>query len=63
VDHVKAEEWKAKFCGQAIDGWTIDSLIDYGKSAAVFKAVSACSGKLAALKIFDDELIKRDVHP
>ena len=59
MDHVKAKEWEAKFRGHAIEDWTIDSLIDHGKSAAVFKAVSASSGKLAALKIFDDELIQR----
>jgi serine/threonine protein kinase len=59
VDEVKAKEWEAKFRGQAIEGWTIESLIDYGKSAAVFKAVSDCPGKLAAVKIFDDELIQR----
>jgi eukaryotic-like serine/threonine-protein kinase len=59
VDEVKAKEWEAKFRGQAIDGWTIESLIDHGKSAAVFKAVSEGPGKLAALKIFDDELIQR----
>ncbi|TXC70969.1 protein kinase [Sphingomonas ginsenosidivorax] len=59
MDEVKAKEWEAKFRGQAIDGWTIETLIDHGKSAAVFKAVSEGHGKLAALKIFDDELIQR----
>lgn len=59
MDEVKAKEWEAKFRGQAIEGWAIDSLIDYGKSAAVFKAVGDGPEKLAALKIFDDELIQR----
>lgn len=59
MDEVKAKAWEAKFRGQAIEGWTIDSLIDHGKSAAVFKAASDCPGTLAALKIFDDELIQR----
>lgn len=59
MDEVKAKDWEAKFRGQAIEDWTIDSLIDHGKSAAVFKAVCACPGKLAAVKIFDDELIQR----
>lgn len=59
MDEVKAKEWEGKFRGQVIDGWIIDSLIDYGKSAAVFKAVNGSDGKLAALKIFDDELIQR----
>lgn len=59
MDEVKAKEWEAKFRGQAIDGWKIESLIDHGKSAAVFKAASEDHGKLVALKIFDDELIQR----
>jgi len=59
VDKVKAKEWEEKFRGQTIEGWTIDSLIDHGKSAAVFKAVSDSTQKPAALKIFDDELIQR----
>lgn len=57
MDEAKAKEWEAKLCAQAIEGWTIDSLIDHGKSAAVFK-VTGPTG-LAALKIFDDELIQR----
>ncbi len=59
MDEVKAKEWEAKFHGQAIKGWSINSLINHGKSAAVFKAVHGYSGKVAALKIFDDELIQR----
>lgn len=59
MDEVKAKEWEAKFRGQTIEGWTIETLIDHGKSAAVFKAISEGSDKLAALKIFDDELIQR----
>ncbi|GAA0325537.1 hypothetical protein GCM10009087_39830 [Sphingomonas oligophenolica] len=57
MDEAKAKDWEAKLRGQAIEGWTIDSLIDHGKSAAVFKAVG--EGRVAALKIFDDELIQR----
>jgi len=59
VDEVKAKEWEKKFRGQLIEGWTIVSLIDHGKSAAVFKAVRDAPPKLAAVKIFDDELIQR----
>lgn len=59
MDEVKAKEWDEKLRGQAIDGWIVDSLIDHGKSAAVFKAVSDSTDKVAALKIFDDELIQR----
>lgn len=57
MDGAKAKDWEAKLRGQAIEGWTIDALIDHGKSAAVFKAVSKTG--TAALKIFDDELIQR----
>ena len=59
MDEIKAKEWESKFGGQTIEGWSIDHLIDHGKSAAVFKAVGKSTGKLAALKIFDDELIQR----
>jgi predicted Ser/Thr protein kinase len=57
VDSVKAKEWEERFKGTTIEGWTIESLIDHGKSAAVFRA--AGKGGLVALKIFDDELIQR----
>lgn len=59
MDGIKAKEWEVKFRGKEIDGWVIESLIDHGKSAAVFKAISASADKFAALKIFDDELIQR----
>ncbi len=59
MDEVKAKEWEVRFRGQQIEGWTVEALIDHGKSAAVFKAVNGSNGNLAALKIFDDELIKR----
>lgn len=59
MDGIKAKEWEAKFQGNEIDGWTVESLIDHGKSAAVFKAVGTSPDQLAALKIFDDELIQR----
>ena len=57
MDEAKAKGWEVKLRGRAIEGWSIDSLIDFGKSAAVFKAVSDAG--VAALKIFDDELIQR----
>jgi hypothetical protein len=57
LDGVKAKEWEAKLRGQSIEGWVVQSLIDHGKSAAVFKATGP-SGH-AALKIFDDDLIQR----
>ncbi|QWG20333.1 protein kinase [Bradyrhizobium sediminis] len=57
MDSAKAKEWEDRFRGTAIESWTIESLIDHGKSAAVFRA----TGKdgLVAVKIFDDEIIQR----
>ncbi len=57
MDSAKAKEWDERFRGETIDTWTIESLIDHGKSAAVFRA-SGNDGPVA-LKIFDDELIQR----
>ncbi|MGB3416861.1 MAG: protein kinase [Mesorhizobium sp.] len=57
MDEVKAKEWDDRFRGTKIEDWTIESVIDHGKSAAVFRA-SGPDGK-AAVKIFDDDLIKR----
>ena len=57
MDSNKAKEWEDKFNGTKIEGWTIESLIDHGKSAAVFLASSE-NGPVA-LKIFDDEIIRR----
>lgn len=57
MDKFKALEWETKLKGQEIAGCRVDSLIDYGKSAAVFRA--ARDGTIVALKIFDDEIIER----
>ncbi|WP_421362404.1 serine/threonine protein kinase [Agrobacterium rosae] len=57
MDSFKAKEWEDLFKGKKIDKWTVKSLIDNGKSAAVFSA-EGDDGPVA-LKIFDDELIKR----
>ncbi len=57
MDKVKAETWEHDLRGKEVGGCTIEALIDFGKSAAVFKAVRA--GQTVALKIFDDELIER----
>ena len=40
-----------------VDKWTVCDLIHYGKSAAVFEAT--CGGQIAALKVFDVELVAR----
>jgi len=57
MDRVKARAWEAKLKGEDIAGCRIESLIDHGKSAAVFKATR--NGQLVALKIFDDEIIEQ----
>ncbi|WP_167458384.1 serine/threonine protein kinase [Mesorhizobium kowhaii] len=57
MDSGKAKEWEGRFRGKVIEGWTIESLIDHGKSAAVFRATGK-DGPVA-LKIFDDEIIQR----
>lgn len=57
MDSTKAKEWEDRFKGIKIEKWTIQSLIDHGKSAAVFLA-EGDDGPVA-LKIFDDEIIKR----
>ena len=54
---VKALELEAKLHGKIIDGWTIESLINHGKSAAVFLASK--EQEKAAVKVFDDELIEK----
>jgi eukaryotic-like serine/threonine-protein kinase len=57
MDGIKAKELEGVLKGKTIDVWTIGSLVNHGKSAAVFRASSA-NGP-AAIKIFDDELIAR----
>lgn len=57
MDKAKASAWEADFVGKEIGGCIVESLIDFGKSAAVFRA--ARDGNIVALKIFDDEIIER----
>lgn len=57
MDSAKAKEWEDRFRGETIESWTIESLIDHGKSAAVFRATGQDGA--VALKIFDDEIIQR----
>jgi eukaryotic-like serine/threonine-protein kinase len=57
MDGVKAKELESQLIGVTIDGWTIEKLKSYGKSAAVFRAVGSTG--LAAIKVFDTELIAR----
>ena len=57
MDKVKATLWEQTLVGTAVAGCTVEKLIDFGKSAAVFRARR--DGDVVALKIFDDELIER----
>ena len=57
MDKVKAELWESNFKGTVVAGCLVEGLIDFGKSAAVFRARR--DKELVALKIFDDELIER----
>lgn len=57
MDDAKAAYLENELQGKLIDRWEILSLIDHGKSAAVFLA--SHEGKNYAVKIFDDELIKK----
>lgn len=57
MDKVKAALWESDLKSTIVAGCTVESLIDFGKSAAVFKAYRGT--EVVALKIFDDELIER----
>lgn len=54
MDKIRAERIAKEVIGSEIGGWKVLELINYGKSAVVFKAE-----KSAALKIFDRELVER----
>lgn len=57
MDKLRAEALAKQICGSEVAGWVVDSLIDNGKSAAVFSATK--SSVTAALKIMDPEIIQR----
>jgi eukaryotic-like serine/threonine-protein kinase len=57
MDNVKARILENELRGKVINKWTIDSLIDHGKSAAVFKGHA--DGIPVAVKVFDQELIEK----
>lgn len=58
MDSIKAKKLEDILKGRGFLDYTIIELINHGKSAAVFKAVSI-NNQLVAIKIFDDELIGR----
>lgn len=57
MDSEKAASLAEKLVGKELDGWTVERLVDHGKSAAVFAGRK--DGLLAAVKIFDTDLIDR----
>lgn len=57
MDRSKALEILERLSGKPFAGWKIQSFIDNGKSAAVFRATR--DGETAAIKIFDTDLITR----
>ncbi len=59
MDRVKALEIESKLKGQTLQQWQISSLINFGKSAAVFRGKDITDGGTVAIKIFDDELIEK----
>lgn len=57
MDLVKAKELEATLKGKEVAGCMIHSLIDFGKSAAVFRGMRG--DEIVAAKIFDNELIEK----
>jgi eukaryotic-like serine/threonine-protein kinase len=57
MDKIKALDLEALLIGKEVGGYRIDSLVNNGKSAAVFRASAGADS--AAVKIFDDELIEK----
>lgn len=57
MDRLKAKAWEGDLKGREIAECEVISLIDFGKSAAVFEARR--KGVKVALKVFDDEVIER----
>ena len=60
MDKEKAKKLGEKLCDKDFYGYRIESFINNGKSAAVFKAKK--DKKYYALKIFDNDLVKRFGH-
>ncbi|MEO6305834.1 MAG: protein kinase [Bacteroidia bacterium] len=61
MDQQKAIELFNLLKGEKIEGFAIVQLINFGKSAAVFKA-SSVDKKDVAIKIFDNDLVERFGH-
>jgi len=61
MDKIKAQELASILTGKPFENYFILELLNNGKSAAVFKAKDN-KENLVAVKIFDDEIIKRFGH-
>ena len=57
MDKVRAAGFERELVGKHVGGWTIRSLINNGASAVVFEAEGGSN--VAAIKIFDPELVER----
>jgi serine/threonine protein kinase len=57
MNNSRAKQLEKQLAGLTVEAWTIECLINHGKSAAVFKANSKDGP--AAVKVFDAELIDK----
>lgn len=57
MDDVLARRMGSELMGSAIAGWTVESVLGFGKSAVVFRA--SLAGQTAAVKVFDREIVSR----
>lgn len=58
MDDARAKRMSQELISHDVGGWTLIDYINCGKSALVFKAKDS-AGRLAAVKIFDPEIIDR----
>jgi serine/threonine protein kinase len=61
MDKFKAKQLESLLIGKQVGRFTIQTLVNNGKSAAVFRATDN-EGQSAAIKIFDSELVERFGH-
>lgn len=57
MDKARAYSWFAQLVDTSVDGWVLEELAGFGKSAIVTKVTK--DGSAAALKIFEPELVER----
>jgi serine/threonine protein kinase len=57
MDTIVAKRIETELVGREVGDWRIEGRIDQGKSAVVFRA--AGDGGLAAVKVFDPEMVER----